>query len=69
MDLGPYLWFGGEPGQPLPQLGDRVSKHTKANRDGYKAERPNMREVRKSQFKVLQTMEDVAVALFGKQPA
>lgn len=67
MDLGPYLWFGGEPGQPLPQLGDRVGKHTKANRDGHKAERPNMREIRRSQFKVLQTMEDVAVALFGKE--
>jgi hypothetical protein len=67
MDLGPYLWFGGKPGRPLPSLGGRVIKHTKGNRDGYKAERPNMREVRKSQFKVLQTMEDVAVALFGKQ--
>lgn len=66
MELGPYLWFGGEPGKPLPALGERVGKHSKGNRDGHKAERPNMREVRKSQFKALQTMEVVAKTLFGE---
>lgn len=67
VELGPYLWFGGEPGQPLPPLGDRIGKHSKGNSEGRKAERPNLREVRKSKFKVLQTMEDIAIALFGKQ--
>lgn len=69
VELGPYLWFGGESGKPLPPLGGRVGKHSKGNSEGYKAERPNMRQVRKSQFKVLQTIEDVAVTLFGKQTA
>lgn len=25
--LGPFLWYGGEPGQPLPLLGDRAVRH------------------------------------------
>ena len=52
---------------PRPRVrGDKIGRHSKGNKDGYKAERLNMREVRKSQFRVLQTMEDVAVALFGR---
>jgi hypothetical protein len=64
--LGPFLWFGGEPGKPLPPLGDKIGRPSKGNKDGYKAERLNMREVRKSQFTVLHTMEEVAIALFGR---
>ena len=67
VELGPYLWFGGEPGKPLPALGERVGKHSKGDGNGHKAQRPHMREVRRSQFKILKTMEDVAAALFGKQ--
>ena len=35
MELGPFLWFGGEPGMPLPNLrtsGYDVVKHTKPMR-------------------------------------
>jgi len=63
--LGPFLWFGGQPGEPLPPHGDRVGRHSKADSSGYKAERPNIRLVRKSQFSSLATMDDVAQALFG----
>ena len=65
MDLGPFLWFGGLPGQPLPSLGDRVGKHSKGDSTGLKAERPNIRLVRKSRFDALPTMEDVVDSLFG----
>ncbi len=65
MDLGPFLWFGGQPGEPLPPLGDRVGKHTKGNRTGLKAERPNIRLVVKGKFSSLSTMDDVAKSLFG----
>ncbi len=65
MDLGPFLWFGGRPGEPLPPLGDRVGKHTKGDRTGLKAERPNIRILAKGQFSVLATMDDVTQALFG----
>ena len=65
MDLGPFLWFGGLPGQPLPSLGDRVGKHSKGDSTGLKAERPNIRLVRKSKFDALPTMEEVVGTLFG----
>jgi len=63
--LGPFLWFGGQPGEPLPSLGDRVGRHTKADSTGLKAARPNIRMVRKGQFSALATIDDVAQALFG----
>ncbi len=65
MELGPFRWFGGKPGDPLPPLGDRVGKHTKGDSTGLKAARPNIRLVRKGQFSALSTMDEVAQALFG----
>jgi hypothetical protein len=42
--LGPFLWFGGPPGQPLPDISSHpVARHTKGNAEGVKAERPNIR--------------------------
>jgi len=63
--LGPFLWFGGEPGAPCPALGDAVARHTKGDRSGVKALRPNIRILNRNQFKLLQNIEDVAVVLFG----
>jgi hypothetical protein len=63
--LGPFLWFGGEPGAALPLLGDQVGKHTKPNTKGLKTERPNMRILKRGRFTVLPTIADVAPALFG----
>ncbi len=65
IELGPFLWFGGQPGEPLPPLGDRIGKHTKGDRTGLKAERPNIRILGKGQFSTLSTMDDVSQALFG----
>ena len=65
MELGPFLWFGGQPGEPLPSLGDRVGKHNKGDRTGLKAARPNIRLVRKGKFSAPSTIDDVAQALFG----
>lgn len=46
-----YLFFGNEPGCPLPDISDfKVSKHTKADSQGLKKERPMIREVPKSKF-------------------
>jgi hypothetical protein len=58
-------WFGGGAGEPLPPLGDRIARHTKADKSGVKAERPNLRVVGRSSFKTLQTMEEVIEELFG----
>jgi hypothetical protein len=40
VELGPHLWFGGEPGKPLPALGERVGKHSKGDGNGHKAQGP-----------------------------
>ncbi len=65
MELGPFLWFGGQPGEPLPPLGDRLGKHTKGDSTGLKAARPNIRLLGKGRFSALSTMNEVAQALFG----
>jgi hypothetical protein len=65
MELGPFLWFGGDPGARLPCLGDRIGRHTIGDSTGVKAERPNIRLVRRSRFEALPTMDAVAGALFG----
>ncbi len=68
LDLGPFLWFGGHPSEPLPSLGDRVGRHSKADATGHKAARPNIRVIRKTEFSKLSAIEDVALALFGGVP-
>jgi hypothetical protein len=65
LDLGPFLFFGGSPGQPLPDLGMKIGKHTKANAHGMKSERPNIRTVPLSKFERLVTIEQVVRRLFG----
>lgn len=63
--LGPFLWFGASPNTALPSLGNRIARHTKADRTGTKAARPNLRLIARSQFQELTTMDDVVAALFG----
>lgn len=65
LDLGPFYWFGGEPGEGLPDLGDRVAKHTKADSTGLKAERPNLRLVNKGRFDRLDSIDQLLERLFG----
>ncbi|MDI3812011.1 hypothetical protein QK414_29225 [Pseudomonas aeruginosa] len=68
--LGPFLYFGGEPGKPLPSLeAAKVAKHTKANKAGQKGERPNIREIRRGEFSSFSTLDGIYAALFGATPA
>ena len=65
MELGPFLFFGGSAGLPLPSLdGFKVAKHTKANTEGIKAERPEIREIPKSQFRKYETVQEIYELLF-----
>jgi len=67
MVLGPFLFFGAEPGLPLPPLdGFKMAKHTKSDKDGVKKERPNLRIVRKSQFREIADIPALYMALFGE---
>jgi hypothetical protein len=66
LDLGPFLFFGGPPGEKLPDLaGMRIGKHTKANAKGVKAERPNIRTVPLSKFERVDSVELLVARLFG----
>ncbi|HYG27087.1 MAG TPA: hypothetical protein VD906_09280 [Caulobacteraceae bacterium] len=60
-----YRWFGASAGRPLPDLGDRSARHTKADSSGLKAERPMLRRLPKSSFQTLDTMDEMIERLFG----
>ena len=65
--LGPFLFFGGAPGEPLPNLANfKSAKHTKGNADGIKAVRPNVKEIPHSAFSKATTVEQLYQLLFGK---
>jgi hypothetical protein len=60
LEIGPFLWFGGAPGEPLPDLGGKVTRHSKGGQ-----ERPGHRLLRRSAFTRLANMDELARALFG----
>lgn len=63
--LGPFLYFGGEPGAPIPPLGERAVRHTKGDAKGIKKERPDLKKVGKGRFRRLDTVAALWEALFG----
>jgi hypothetical protein len=66
MELGPFLFFGGRAGKPLPDVSDfPIAKHTRGNAQGRKGERKNVRVIKKSQFRKLDNIVEVANALFN----
>jgi hypothetical protein len=65
LDLGSFLWFGSEPGEPLPAPGGRIARHTKGNAAGVKAKRPGLRLVRRSAFERIDDIGVLAERLFG----
>lgn len=68
LDLGPFLYFGANPGEPLPNISAlKTARHTKANAEGIKAKRPAIRIVPKSQFKSIDSIEELYDKLFGKR--
>lgn len=60
-----YAWLGAGPGQKLDSLGEKVARHTKANAQGVKNLRENVREVPERDFTPLPTIGAVFDALFG----
>lgn len=66
LELGPFYFLGGNPGTPLPLSNEaKIARHTKGNQSGYKAERPNIREINKGKFTKYETISDIYGALFG----
>lgn len=65
MELGPFLFFGSSAGSPLPSLdGFKVARHTKANTEGVKAERPEIRGIPKGQFRKYDSVQEIYELLF-----
>lgn len=60
-----YLWFGGEPGEPLPDIGGTVARHTKGNASGEKSVRTGHRLLGKAKFETLADLGILADRLFG----
>jgi hypothetical protein len=68
LKLGPFYWFGSEPGKRLPDVGGfRVAKHTKGDATGRKSERPNIRKLPRSRMARLDTIEELVAKLFGEE--
>jgi hypothetical protein len=60
-----YYWFGGKAGTGLPDLGLRVSRHSKGNSEGEKNERPIHRVLTRGRFDALVAIGEVVEKLFG----
>lgn len=60
-----YRWFGSGPGEPLPELGDRIVRHAKGNASGEKAFRNGHRLLCKVSFEILEDLGMLADRLFG----
>jgi hypothetical protein len=60
-----FFWFGGPARAGLPELGERRSRHSKANSKGEKNVRPAHRVVAKRDFRALVNIGEVVEELFG----
>lgn len=64
LELAEFLWFGATPGEPLPDLGDKIGKHEKGDQHGFKAQRAAIRVINKGRFEAIPNMEELADRLF-----
>ena len=66
LKLGPFYFFGDEPGKPLPSLDNfNIAKHSKANSKGVKSERPRIRVIPKEKFTKITSVGFLVTKLFG----
>jgi hypothetical protein len=67
MEIGPFLWFGSAPKEPMPSIGSfRLARQTRANAAGFKANRAGHRVVRRSRFKKVENVATLVELLFGQ---
>lgn len=70
LELGPFAFFGGGPGEKLPDLSAmKVGRHTKGNAQGIKAARPSIREVPLRRFERIADIGGLVTRLFGTDGA
>jgi hypothetical protein len=67
LEMGPFFWFGGPPGERLPLIDDcEIPLRAAHNKAGVRPPRRNHRLVSGRRFEELQTMAEVLTRLFGK---
>ena len=59
-----FYWFGGKAGNGLPNLGERISRHSKGNSKGEKNPRLGHRVVTKGDFQMLASIGEVVERMF-----
>lgn len=70
LGMGPFFWFGGEPGQPLPPLAGYPNPlRATHNKDGVRPPRQNHRAVPGAKFRELKELREVLDQLFGTLPS
>lgn len=69
LEPGSFLWFGGAPGAPLPDTGERAVRHSRADATGEKKVRPGLRRIPKGMFRRIDSMRELATAMFGQSEA
>ncbi|WP_447077808.1 hypothetical protein [Shewanella algae] len=66
LEMGPYRYLGADAGYKLSSIEDYpIAKHTKANAEGKKTLRPQLRKVSKSQFQLIETTDELYRVLLG----
>lgn len=63
-EFAEFLWFGAPPGEPLPDLGDKIGRHEKGDQHGYKAQRAAIRVINKGAFEIVPSFSKLADRLF-----
>ena len=66
LSLDHFRWFGGEPGQSLPEISElKFATQTRANAQGIKAEKPNFRRLPASKFTRVHDVDGLLDQLFS----
>jgi hypothetical protein len=70
LGMGPFFWFGGNPGEPLPEIAGYPNPlRATHNKDGVRPPRQNHRAVPGTEFRRLATLREVLDRLFGGLPS
>jgi hypothetical protein len=62
-----FRFFGAAPGAPLPDLGGRISRHSRGNSEGTKGLRPDHRDVAMGRFERICDLDGLIDRLFGPE--
>ena len=70
LELGPFHWFGGAPGEPLPDISAFPNpRRPTHNAQGVRPLRMNHHELRRTACEKLSTIDAVAERMFGELPS